>query len=103
MFKTACKIRVACSGLIYEKSLRILRSSKEEDQTGKIITLMSNDLAKLDDALPYLNDVVRGPLEAIVFSLAIYLEFGAVALVGMPFLGCFIPFIGKYSHLFHCC
>ncbi|XP_055326166.1 ATP-binding cassette sub-family C member 4-like, partial [Sitodiplosis mosellana] len=91
MFKTASKVRVACSGLIYQKSLRLLKSSAEEGQNGKIINLLSNDVAQLDRALAYLPDVLKGPLQALVFFVVIYMEIGVAAIAGMAFLISFIP------------
>lgn len=44
----ACRVRAACSGLIYRKSLKILKASAEEGQSGKIINILANDLARFD-------------------------------------------------------
>lgn len=40
----SCKLRMACSGLIYRKSLRILKSSAEDGQNGKIINILGSKL-----------------------------------------------------------
>lgn len=95
IFKTACKVRVACSGLIYQKTLRLLKSSTEEGQSGKIINLLSNDLAKFDIGLAFLHDVWKGPLEALAFFVVIYIEIGISAVAGMAFLFSFVPLQGK--------
>lgn len=95
IFKTSCKVRVACSGLIYQKTLRLLKSSAEEGQNGKIINLLSSDLAKFDIGLAFLHDVWKGPLEALVFFVVIYIEIGIAAVAGMAFLASFIPLQGK--------
>ncbi|XP_031635556.1 multidrug resistance-associated protein 4-like [Contarinia nasturtii] len=100
IFKTACKARVACSGLIYQKTLRLSKSLTEEGQNGKIINLLSSDLAKFDIGLAFLHDTWKGPLEAIVFFLVIYIEIGISAVFGMAFLASFIPlqaWIGRRS------
>lgn len=93
--KTACKVRVACSGLVYQKSLRLLRSSTKDGQNGHIINLLSNDLAKFDLGLSYLHDVWKGPMEAIAYFIVIYLEIGLSGVVGMAFLTSFIPLQSK--------
>lgn len=95
VYKTSYKIRVALSGLIYQKSLRILKSSAEEGQNGKIINLMSNDLTKIDIGLGFFHDFWKGPLEALTFFGIIYMEIGVSAVVGMAFLLSFIPLQGK--------
>lgn len=96
-YKTAHKIKVACSGLIYQKSLRILRSSTEEGQNGKIINLLANDAAKLDEGLPFFFEVWRGCFEGIIFFTAIYLEIGVAAVAGILFLISITPVQGRYE------
>ncbi|XP_031639018.1 multidrug resistance-associated protein 4-like [Contarinia nasturtii] len=100
IFKTACKVRAACSGLIYLKSLRLLKSSTEDGQNGKIINLLSNDLTKFNNGLRYLVELWRGPMQAFAFFVAIYIEIGHYAIIGMAFLALFVPlqaWIGKKS------
>lgn len=91
MTKFAFKIRLACSGLIYRKVLRLKKSSMNESQTGKIINLISNDLDKFGIGVESLHDIWRGPLESAAFFTIIYLEIGVAAVVGMVFLLSFIP------------
>lgn len=93
--KTACQIRVACSGLIYQKILRLTKSATEDGQSGHIINLLSNDLTKLDIALSFIADVLKSPIEALLFFIVIYKEIGTAAVVGMIFLCSFIPLQGK--------
>lgn len=95
IFKTSCKMRVACGGLIYQKTLRLLKSSAEEGQNGKIINLLSSDLAKFDTGLTYLHNIWNGPLQALVFFTVIYIEVGVEAVAGMAFLASFIPLQGE--------
>ena len=95
IYKTSCKVRVACGGLIYQKSLRLLKSSAEEGQSGKIINLLSSDLAKFDIGLAFLHVIWKGPLQTIVFFIVIYNEIGIASVAGMAFLISFIPLQGK--------
>lgn len=95
IFKTACKVRVSCSGLIYQKSLRLLKSSTEEGQNGKIINLLSNDLMKFDIGLRHLAELWRGPMQALAFFVVLYIEIGNSAFIGMAFLALFVPLQGK--------
>lgn len=95
LLTTACKVRVGCSGLVYQKSLRILKSSTEDGQNGQIINIMSNDLSKMDDGFTYLYDIFKGPLEAITYFVVIYNEIGISSAFGMIFLASFIPLQGE--------
>lgn len=91
----AAKYRVACSGLIYKKSLKLSKSSTEDGLNSKVINLISNDLAKFDLGLGFLHDIWKGPIEAIVFGTVIYFEIGSPAIIGMAFLASFIPLQGN--------
>lgn len=95
--KEACKIRVACSGLIYSKSLRLLKSATQEGQNGQIINLLSNDLSKFDRAITFLYCVWKGPFETIAYSMVIYREIGISAVIGMAFLVAFVPLQGNFD------
>lgn len=97
MSKIACNVRVGCSGLIYQKTLRLSKASTEEGQNGKIINMLSNDLAKFELGLQLVHDVWRGPLEALAFFIVIYTEIGVAAVVGMGCLAGFIPLQGIRS------
>lgn len=103
LFKTSCKLRVACSGLVYRKALRLTKSATEEGQNGKIINLLSDDLVKIQDGLPFLFDLWEGPLEAFAFFIVIYMEIGTAAIVGIAFLASFIPLQGETAILINDC
>lgn len=94
VFQIAAKYRLGCSGLIYKKTLALSKSSIEEGLNGKVINLLSNDLAKFDIGLAFLHDVWKGPLEAVVFGIFIYFEIGISAIIGMAFLASFVPLQG---------
>lgn len=100
LFKTSAKIRVACGGLIYQKSLRLRKSLAEGGQNGKVINLLSNDLVTLDIGLALIHEVLKGPFEAIVFFIVIYMEIGVAAVAGMVFLASFIPLQGISRNFF---
>lgn len=85
---------MAFSGLIYRKALRISKSSTQEGQNGKIINLLSNDLAKFEVAFIYIHEVWKGPLQAILFMVVIYKEIGIAGVIGLIFLLAFIPLQG---------
>lgn len=97
MSKMACNVRVGCSGLIYRKTLRLLKSSTEEGQNGKIINLLTNDLAKFELGLQLVHDTWKGPLEAFAFFVVIYYHVGISAVIGMACLVGFIPLQGSCS------
>ena len=96
VFNTSAKLRLGCTGLVYRKSLRLSKASIDDGLTGKVINILSNDLAKFDIGLAFLMDVWKGPLEALVFGVFIYYEIGASGIIGMLFLASFIPLQGEH-------
>lgn len=93
--RTAGKLRVACSGMIYQKTLRLVKSSIEDGDHGKIINLLSNDLAKFDLVFYFIQEIWKGPIQALSFLVVIYLEVGWSGVIGLFFLLSFIPLQGK--------
>lgn len=91
----ACRIRVACSAMIYQKILRLTKSTAEESQNGEIINLLTNDLYRFELAIQFLQDIWRGPTQSIVYLVLIYMEIGAAGLIGVAFLLSFFPMQGK--------
>lgn len=79
--------------------LHLLKSSAEEGQSGKILNLLSNDLAKLELGLQLMHNIWVAPLQAIVFSIVIYMEIGVSAVIGMALIVSLIPLQGKFNKL----
>lgn len=103
VLKIGGKYRLGCGGLIYKKTLKLSKASIEDGLNGKVINILSNDLAKFDIGLAFLHDVWKGPLEAFILGYFIYLEIGISGLIGMMFLTSFVPLQGKIECLyFHC-
>lgn len=94
MTKVSCKVRVGCSGLIYRKTLRLTQADAGE--SGRIINLLSNDIVKFVRALASIQDVLNGPMEAIAFSIVIYMEIGVAGIVGLMLLISFVPLQGNF-------
>lgn len=106
--RRAVRLRVALSGLIYEKSLRLMKSSMEDGDNGKIINLLTNDLAKFEFVFALMHEMWKGPFQSIVYSIIIYLEVGWAGVIGVGFMLSFIPLQGvKYFDfklkIFVCC
>lgn len=104
IYGIATKYRVACSGLVYEKIFTLNQLSADDGLSGRVINIISNDLARIEPGLSSLNDVWKGPLQVLIFGYIIYLEIGVAGLIGMLFLTSFIPLQGKGRNLsyFYC-
>lgn len=89
-----CKLRVACSGLIYKKALRIAHSMAKDGQNGRIINMLSSDLARFEMAFTFLHEIWEGPLQLVLFSVVIYMQIGVFGVFGVVFMLAFIPLQG---------
>lgn len=99
IFCFATKVRVGLSGLIYQKVLRVTKSSTDEDGLGgNAMNLLSNDSMNIERALVYMHEIFRGPFETIIFAYFIYLELGAAGLIGVAFLISMVPLQGIHTH-----
>lgn len=94
--RTAVRVRVALSGMIYQKTLRLIKSSTEDGDNGKIINLLTNDLAKFDSAFIVMHEAWKGPLQSVMYLAIIYHEVGWSGVFGVVFLLSFIPLQGKF-------
>ncbi|XP_053674245.1 uncharacterized protein LOC128724542 [Anopheles nili] len=99
IFQLGMKFRIGASCLIYNKVLKLSKSTTAGDGlNGKIINLLSNDVGKFDIALCFVHDLWKGPMEAILLGYFIYRQIGFSGLLGMAFLLSFIPlqaWVGK--------
>ncbi|RZC41834.1 ABC tran domain containing protein, partial [Asbolus verrucosus] len=85
------KIRVACSSLIYRKSLKLSQSALVETTVGQMVNLLSNDVNKFDFAVIEAHFLWMGPLETLIILYFLYVMLGATAVVGIAVLLTFIP------------
>uniref|UniRef100_A0A182IDE7 Uncharacterized protein n=1 Tax=Anopheles arabiensis TaxID=7173 RepID=A0A182IDE7_ANOAR len=99
IFQLGMKFRIGASCLIYNKVLKLSKSTTAGDGlNGKIINLLSNDVGKFDIALCFVHDLWKGPMEAVLLGYFIYCQIGFSGLLGMAFLMSFIPlqaWVGK--------
>lgn len=91
IFQLGTKIRLALSGLIYRKCLKISKSASNDGLRGRAINILSNDLGRFDVALCFLHDVWKGPIESLIIGYLMYREIGISAVIGVAFMLSFIP------------
>lgn len=71
------------------------KAATPEGINGKMINLLSNDLSRFELALGFLHEVLKGPIEAVLFTYFLYQEIGLAAVIGITFLLSFIPLQGE--------
>lgn len=99
MQERALNIRSGLSGLIYKKVMSMPKASVPDGLSGKMINLMSNDLARFDMALNLMHEVWKGPIEAVLFTYFLYQEVGIAAVIGIVFLLSFIPLQSELKYI----
>lgn len=97
--QTGTRIRVACTSMIYKKALKLKKSATVEDFNGRVINLMSNDVARLDFASCLVHSLWKGPLELALMGYVMSSEIGYFAWIGVAFLLCFLPLQGKSNRI----
>ncbi|KAL5233619.1 hypothetical protein ACI65C_001029 [Semiaphis heraclei] len=90
----ALKVQVACSSLIYRKTLSLSYKALNGTTDGQMINLISNDVNRFEIALLKLNYLWIGPLQTIVVTYLMWQEIGVSSLVGILVLFFFIPLQG---------
>ncbi|KAK9889087.1 hypothetical protein WA026_004359 [Henosepilachna vigintioctopunctata] len=85
------KMRVACSTLIYRKSLRLNRTSLSKTTVGQIINLLSNDVSRFDEGFVLFHFIWIAPIQTCFGVYLIYREIQVAAFFGIAFLLAFIP------------
>ncbi|KAK5646962.1 hypothetical protein RI129_005426 [Pyrocoelia pectoralis] len=85
------KMRIASCSLIYRKVLKLSKTALEETSTGQILNLLSNDVARFDFAMMFLQFIWIGPLQTVIGSYLMYREVGITAIIGITVLLLFIP------------
>nr|CAD7398178.1 unnamed protein product [Timema poppensis] len=82
-FHLGMRIRVAFCSLLYRKSLRLSRAALGETATGKVVNLLSNDVARFDLVFLMFHSLWLGPLVTVAIAYIIWQEAGVPGLVGV--------------------
>ncbi|CAF4884012.1 unnamed protein product [Pieris macdunnoughi] len=77
------KLKVAFSAVIYRKLLRMSQLSLNEVAAGKLVNLLSNDIARFDQALMFLHYLWLVPLQVAIVLYFLYDIGGYAPIVGL--------------------
>lgn len=87
----AMKLRVACSSLIYRKTLRLSKAALAQASVGQLVNMLSNDVSKFDQGFVLAHFSWVGPIQCAVGTYLLYREIGVSAFFGIGLLLSFIP------------
>nr|UAX26432.1 ATP-binding cassette C subfamily [Galleria mellonella] len=83
VMRFSLRIKIACSALLYRKVLRMSQVTLGEVAGGKIVNLLSNDLARFDFAFMFLHYVWLIPIQTAVVLYLLYNRAGYAPFVGL--------------------
>ncbi|XP_064639147.1 ATP-binding cassette sub-family C member 4-like isoform X1 [Lineus longissimus] len=100
VLRVGMQLRVACSSLIYRKSLRLSNTAMKETTVGQIVNLMSNDCNRFDTAVIFIHYLWVGPLTALATLGILWYELGPSCLAGFAVLLLLVPVQYKMGKFF---
>ncbi|KAJ8684219.1 hypothetical protein QAD02_020011 [Eretmocerus hayati] len=77
------RLRIACSSLIYRKSLKLSNASVSSNTGGQMINLLSNDVVRFDPLFMYLHYIWITPLQVSLIAYLIWRNVQLASLVGV--------------------
>ncbi|XP_053395066.1 ATP-binding cassette sub-family C member 4-like isoform X2 [Mercenaria mercenaria] len=78
----AVRMKIACSSLIYKKSLRLSSEGRRQTTTGQIVNLLANDVTTFNQLMTRLHFAWIGPGEVIAVLVILWLQIGPPAIAG---------------------
>ena len=103
MFVLGLKMRTSLISAVYRKALNVTQATKKDSSIGEIVNIMSVDVQRFMDLLPYLNMLWSAPLQIVISAYFMYIELGWATFVGMGILFATMPlnfYLGKYMRKF---
>ncbi|MEW5311498.1 MAG: hypothetical protein WDW38_003208 [Sanguina aurantia] len=92
LYVLGTKMRNAIMAAIYRKCLRLSNAALQAESTGRIVTLMSNDAQKLQDAMMAIHSMWGSPLFIIAVLVLLWQQVGWATLVGLFIMLMLTPF-----------
>ena len=80
------EFRNALVNMIFRKSLRLSPAYRQQQSTGKIINMFSNDTRQVQGFLNFANNVAIAPLQIIITLYLIFREVGVATFAGLGYM-----------------
>eukprot|EP00283_Hemiselmis_rufescens_P014305 CAMPEP_0173443524 /NCGR_PEP_ID=MMETSP1357-20121228/30032_1 /TAXON_ID=77926 /ORGANISM="Hemiselmis rufescens, Strain PCC563" /LENGTH=1295 /DNA_ID=CAMNT_0014409445 /DNA_START=9 /DNA_END=3896 /DNA_ORIENTATION=- len=96
VFACSMQARGALVASIYQKSLTLSHASRSEKSLGELVNLMSVDVQRLTDLIPYLHSLLwSSPLQILISMVLLYRLVGVSSLVGLAVMLAIMPINAK--------
>ena len=103
MYTVAMNLRTALWTVLYKKTLSMSAAARKERTVGEAINLMSVDVQRFMDMMPYLNMIWSSPLQIGLAVYFIYQEMEEATFAGLSIFVLAVPvnaFLGVFLHKF---
>lgn len=91
LYLMGTRMRNALMATIYRKCLKLSNSSLQAESTGKVVTLMSNDAQKLQDAAFSIHTLWGSPCLIVAILVLLYQQVGWATFVGLGVMLGLVP------------
>jgi ABC-type multidrug transport system fused ATPase/permease subunit len=92
VFGVSLQIRAGLVAMVYRKALRLSHASRSHKSLGELVNLMSVDVQRVTDLVPYLHNLVwSSPLQIIVAMVLLFRLVGVASLVGLGVMIAVMP------------
>jgi len=92
-------VRIALNALIYEKALTLRTAHMMRTTTGQVVTLVSNDSSRAEDAAIYMPYLWVAPMELAIVLGLLYVQVGVAAFAGVATFLLLTPMQLSFSRL----
>ncbi|GAB9470861.1 Atp-binding protein [Globisporangium polare] len=96
-FETGMQLRSAIVTAVFDKSLVLSASARQQKTTGEITNLMSIDAQRLQELTPYLHGIWYAAFQIIVSCVLLWQQIGVATFAGVAVIVLMIPLISLIS------
>ncbi|KAI8913475.1 P-loop containing nucleoside triphosphate hydrolase protein [Gorgonomyces haynaldii] len=96
--RVGMQIRVGLTTAVYRKCLKL--STSHTSSTGMIVNLISNDIQRFEDAMPFLPQLIIAPFELVLVTVFLYYQIGISALAAIAGTLALIPMQSLFARFF---
>lgn len=94
------QMKIACSALLYQKSLRLSQKGLHETSVGQVSNLLANDVNRMVDYAYFAHSPVVATLQLAIVTVLLWRELNWSCLPGLAIFFFFIPIQGAMGKLF---
>lgn len=91
IFEAGLSMRGSLMSMVYQKSLNLSVSAREQKSTGDILNLMSVDVLKIQRFFENSQTIIGAPIQLVVVLISLYILLGNATIGGLVTMAIMIP------------